>query len=280
MILFKHSKDVKTYLKSTRETGNTIGFVPTMGALHKGHLSLIEESTKNNKITVASIFVNPVQFNNKEDFIKYPSTIEMDILKLEQSGCDILFMPSEDEIYPDAKSKQKHFKLGHLEEVLEGKFRPGHFQGVCLVVEKLLAIVEPGNLYLGQKDYQQCLVIRKLISLINKNINVVICPIVRESNGLAMSSRNLRLSEEEKDMAASIYKTLENIKGKISKENFAALKSESIASLEYKGFTVNYLELADRMDLQIINNYADAKTRILLIAAYLNNIRLIDNLYC
>lgn len=280
MILFKHSKDIKAFLKSTKEMGNTIGFVPTMGALHKGHLSLIKESTGNNTVTVASIFVNPVQFNNQEDFIKYPSTIEKDILALEEIGCDVLFMPSEDEIYPDAKSKQKHFELGYLEDVLEGKFRPGHFQGVCLVVEKLLDIVEPGNLYLGQKDYQQCLVIRKLISFINKNINVVICPIVREANGLAMSSRNLRLSEEEKNIAASLYKTLGNIKDKISKENFSDLKSEAVASLERKGFKVDYLDLADRSDLRIITNYHDAETRILLIAAYLNNIRLIDNLYC
>lgn len=280
MILFKHSKNIEAFLESARETGNTIGFIPTMGALHKGHLSLIKESRAKNAVTVVSIFVNPVQFNNKEDFIKYPSTIEKDILALEQSGCDVLFMPSEDEIYPDAKSKQKHFELGFLEDILEGKFRPGHFQGVCLVVEKLLAIVEPDSLYLGQKDYQQCLVIRKLISLISKNINVVICPIVREANGLAMSSRNLRLNDDEKNTAALLSKTLENIKDKIYKENFADLKSKAIASLEHKGFKVDYLELADRSNLRIITNFKDAETCILLIAAYLNNIRLIDNLYC
>ena len=175
-----------------------------MGALHNGHVSLISQSKKKTDITVCSIFVNHAQFNNPDDFEKYPSTIENDILLLEESGCDILFIPSEDEIYPDAASKNKHFELGYLEKVLEGEFRPGHFQGVCLVVERLLNIVEPDFLFLGQKDYQQCLVIKKLISLMQKNIKVIICPILREKNGLAMSSRNLRLNEEEKEFSISI----------------------------------------------------------------------------
>lgn len=280
MILFKHSKDLITFLKSIRKKGNTIGFVPTMGALHKGHLSLIKKSKATNNVTIASIFVNPVQFNNKEDFVKYPSTIDNDILLLEESGCDILFMPSEKEIYPDEISKQKHFELGHLEKILEGKFRPGHFQGVCLVVEKLLAIIKPDNLYLGQKDYQQCLVIKKLITLIKKDITVIICPIVREASGLAMSSRNLRLNEEEKRLASSLNKTLESVKDSLSNENFSELKNIAISNLENKGFKIDYLELANRADLTIIKDYKKAETYILLIAAWLNDIRLIDNLYC
>jgi pantoate--beta-alanine ligase len=280
MILFKHSKDLVTFLKSIRKKANTIGFVPTMGALHKGHLSLIKRSKATNNITVASIFVNPVQFNNKEDFVKYPSTIDNDVLLLEENGCDILFMPSEKEIYPDEISKQKHFELGHVEKILEGKFRPGHFQGVCLVVEKLLAIIEPDNLYLGQKDYQQCLVIKKLITLIKKDITVTICPIVRETSGLAMSSRNLRLNDEEKRLASSLNKTLETIKDGLSNENLSELKHIAISNLENKGFRTEYLELANRDDLAIIKDYKKGETYILLIAAWLNDIRLIDNLYC
>ena len=280
MILFKHSKDLVTFLKSIRKEGNTIGFVPTMGALHKGHLSLIERSKATNNVTVASIFVNPVQFNSKEDFVKYPSTIDNDVLLLEETGCDILFMPSEKEIYPDEISKHKHFELGHLEKILEGKFRPGHFQGVCLVVEKLLTIIEPDNLYLGQKDYQQCLVVKKLITLMKKDITVIICPIVREASGLAMSSRNLRLNSEEKTLASSLNKTLESIKDSLSNENFSELKNIAISNLENKGFKIDYLELANRADLTIIKDYKKAETHILLIAAWLNDIRLIDNLYC
>src|ERR1035437_7080665 len=183
MILFKHSKDLLSHLNDIKQKKFSTGFVPTMGALHAGHLSLISLSRQITHITICSIFINPVQFNNTEDFKKYPATIENDILFLEESGCDILFMPSENEMYPDAVSKNKHFELGDLEKFLEGKFRLGHFQGVCLVVEKLLNIIDPDYLFLGQKDYQQCLIIKKLISLMNKDINVMVCPILREKNG-------------------------------------------------------------------------------------------------
>ena len=155
MLIFKFAADIKKYLNAVKEKGAAIGFVPTMGALHNGHISLIKHSKKQTDITVCSIFVNPVQFNNAEDFEKYPITVENDILLLQENGCDILFMPSVAEMYPDEISKQKHYDLGRLENILEGKYRPGHFQGVCLVVEKLLTIVEPNILFLGQKDFQQ-----------------------------------------------------------------------------------------------------------------------------
>lgn len=278
MILFKHSKDLQSHFNDAKNQNFSIGFVPTMGALHKGHLSLIAQSKKNTDITICSIFVNPVQFNNIEDFKKYPSTIEKDILLLEESGCDILFIPSEDEIYPNADSKNKQFELGYLEKVLEGKFRPGHFQGVCLVVERLLNIIEPTYLFLGQKDYQQCLVIKKLISIMNKKIKVMICPILREENGLAMSSRNLRLNEEEKKLAAALYKTLTSIKENLGLKNFLQLKKEAIIKLEKKGFSVDYLELAKSKNLNIVYDIDKAKGVIILIAASLNNVRLIDNI--
>jgi pantoate--beta-alanine ligase len=248
-----------------------------MGALHEGHLSLISESKKTSGVTVCSIFINPAQFNNKDDFEKYPCQPEQDILLLEESGCDILFMPGENEIYRDEASKRKHFNIGYLEEVLEGKYRPGHFQGVCLVVEKLLEIVEPDQLYLGQKDYQQCLVIRKLIELMNKDIEVIICPIVREENGLAMSSRNLRLTEPEKNTASELYTTIKNIAANLAPGNFAALKKSAWTHLENNGFKMDYLDLAKQQDLEIVSDCDHEKNLIILVAAFLNNVRLIDN---
>ena len=277
MILFKHSEDLRTHLQRVKDQNFSIGFVPTMGALHNGHLSLISKSKKKADVTVCSIFVNPVQFNNIEDFKKYPLSIEKDILLLEESGCDILFMPSEQEIYPDAASKNKRYDLGSLEEVLEGKFRPGHFQGVCLVVEKLLNIVEPGYLFLGQKDYQQCLIIKRLGKIMGKKIKVFVCPILREKNGLAMSSRNLRLNEEEKKLAAQLYKSLNYIKNNLQHENFPELRNKTIKSLEKKGFKVDYLELAKSKNLELIEKYKKVDNLIILIAAYLNGVRLIDN---
>lgn len=254
------------------------GFVPTMGALHEGHLSLIAQSRLQSGITICSIFVNPIQFNNTDDFKKYPSTIENDILLLEESGCDILFMPVENEIYPDTDSKIRHFELGYLETILEGKFRPGHFQGVCLAVEKLLNIINPFFLFLGQKDYQQCLIIKKLVELMKKDIEIVICPILRGPNGLAMSSRNLRLNDKEKNVASELYKSLQQIEKNLEPGNFSQLKKEAIDQLEIAGFTIDYLELAKSANLEIVEDCNIEEKYILLIAAFLNNIRLIDNM--
>lgn len=278
MIVFKHSKDLKFYLSKSGQNNLSTGFVPTMGALHMGHLSLIAQSRKVADVTICSVFVNPAQFNNKDDFHKYPSRIENDILLLEESGCDILFMPDENEIYPDDLSKTRHFNIGPIENVLEGKFRPGHFQGVCLVIEKLLNIITPSYLFLGQKDYQQCLVIKKLIETLKLNTKVIICPIQREPSGLAMSSRNLRLNENEKKLASKLYKTLTHIKKTLHGNNFSDLKEASVADLEKKGFKVDYLEIANLANLEVSENGNENIKTIILIAAFLGEVRLIDNL--
>src|SRR5438270_8267338 len=201
MIIFKRAVDLEHYLFEQKRSGRNIGFVPTMGALHKGHLSLISRAGKSG-LVVCSIFVNPTQFNDPEDFKNYPVNIENDMELLVQSGCDVLFLPSVEEIYPAGFSK-KHYDLGPIEFVLEGAHRPGHFQGVCQVVDRLLQIVQPDDLFTGQKDYQQCMVIRKLISLVGMEdrVNLVVVPTVREKDGLAMSSRNLRLNEEQRKKA-------------------------------------------------------------------------------
>jgi pantoate--beta-alanine ligase len=278
MIVFKHSKDLQSHLNNISKKNALTGFVPTMGALHEGHLSLIAQSRVKTNVTVCSIFVNPIQFNNADDFRKYPSAFEKDILLLEENGCDVLFMPSEKEIYPDADSKTKHFEVGYLEKILEGKFRPGHFQGVCLVMEQLLNIIDPSFVFLGQKDYQQCLVIKKLVSLMNKKTGIVICPVVRERGGLAMSSRNLRLSENEKIIAAELYRTLEEIKKNLAPGKFSYLKKEAIVKLELAGFTIDYLELAKSTDLEIVPECNSHEKYLVLIAAFLNDVRLIDNI--
>lgn len=278
MIIFKHAKDLQSHCSNLKIKDLTTGFVPTMGALHEGHLSLIAESRLQTDITICSIFVNPIQFNNKEDFKKYPSAIENDILLLEENGCDILFIPEENEMYPNDESRTKYFELGYLERILEGKYRPGHFQGVCIIVEKLLNVVNPSILFLGQKDYQQCLVIKKLIEITDSEIKIVICPIFREPNGLAMSSRNQRLITEEKDLASGLYKTLKKIKEELAPGKFSKLQEDAIVQLESSGFKIDYLEMAKRNTLEVVEDCNTDENYIVLIAAFLKDVRLIDNL--
>jgi pantoate--beta-alanine ligase len=278
MIIFKQGRDLKKYLQGKAVSESSIGFVPTMGALHAGHLSLLKKCNEICEISVCSIFVNPTQFNNADDYIHYPKILEKDILLLQQNNCDVLFLPDEKEIYPDEASKEKFFDLGYLETILEGKFRPGHFQGVCLIVEKLLNIVNPDVLFLGQKDFQQCMVIKRLIELMQKRIRLIICPILREESGLAMSSRNLRLNSGERKTAAELYRTLISIKDKLDGNNFSTLKDKAIQKLENRGFKVEYLELAQTNNLELVRGARNGQELILLVAAFLNDVRLIDNL--
>lgn len=277
MKIFKDSKSLNVYLDTQRLIAAKIGFVPTLGALHEGHLSLIRQSMQVADITVCSIFINPLQFNNADDFKKYPKTIENDIALLEQSGCEVLFMPDEKEIYPDEASRVPHYDLGYAATIFEGKFRPGHFDGVCLVVERLLRIVKPDFLLLGQKDFQQCIIIERLIRLMNQDTQLIICPTVREESGLAMSSRNLRLSPSERKTAASIHQHLIWIKEKLSTDNFHDLQKKAISDLEKMGFKTDYLELAKRNTLEPIDVFEEGEQAIILIAVFLNGVRLIDN---
>lgn len=277
MIIIKTAKELRNYLNKQAFPERSVGFVPTMGALHEGHLSLINESRKVARCTVCSIFVNPTQFNSSDDFKKYPKTIEKDILLMEENGCDVLFIPDEKEIYPDEKLKKKHYELGYLETILEGKFRPGHFQGVCQVIERLLKITNPHFLFLGQKDFQQCLVIKRLLDLKHKKIDLIICPTLREKSGLAKSSRNLRLNSVESKIAAKLHRALISIKNELTKNNFLELRNEAMHYLGKAGFRVEYLELARRNDLKIITQFKKEEELIILVAAFLNEVRLIDN---
>src|SRR5258705_3389184 len=279
MNLFRKKIDLRKWLDARQKKGYKINFVPTMGALHAGHISLIELSKQHDAITVCSIFVNPTQFNDAKDFEKYPATLENDIYLLEKSGCDLLFLPSVKEIYPDGTSQKILYDIGYLETILEGKYRPGHFQGVCMVMHRLLEIVKPDRLYLGQKDFQQSLIIKTLTHLIamDELIDVIISPTMREKNGLAMSSRNMRLKEEERGKAAAIYQGLNLIRQNISKNNFAELKSEAKTMIEENGLRVDYIEIADAKDLSFVNEWGGKKKLIALAAATINEVRLIDN---
>lgn len=278
MILFKHASDLQKHLNQIRRNGLRSGFVPTMGALHRGHLSLVEQCRKQNDITVVSLFVNPLQFNNPEDFEKYPVTIDKDILLLEEVEADILFLPAKDEIYPEGVRSAVTYDLGELENILEGAFRPGHFQGVCKVMDRLMNIVQPDRLYLGQKDYQQVMVIRRLLGIIGNKAEIITAPIIREESGLAMSSRNQRLTDEERGRAASIYKALMWIKETQARVSFPVLKNRAIENLKSNGINTEYLELCKADDLSLLNGFNPDKKMVILIAAYLGDVRLIDNL--
>lgn len=276
MIIFKKEVDIHAFLLKKKQEKQTIGFVPTMGALHEGHISLIHKSKSINNLTVCSIFVNPTQFNNPQDFEKYPITIDEDILMLEEADCDVLFLPSTHEIYPDDFEKI-NYDLGYLETILEGKYRPGHFQGVCMVVERLLQITPCDVLFLGQKDYQQCMVIDKMLKLRGINVKLIIAETIREADGLAMSSRNRRLSPEERKKSTVIFKILTDIKDKIGKIPFDSIIADSKNNIEEFGFEVDYVELTD-YHLHPIENDTSNNGIVALIAATINNIRLIDNM--
>lgn len=280
MILFKKSGDLGKWVETQQKKGETIGFVPTMGALHAGHLSLVDRSKKENDHTVCSIFINPTQFNDPRDFEKYPVTFEKDITLLLTSGASVLFLPSVKEIYPQGEKSFKNYELGYLDEILEGKYRPGHFQGVCMVVEKLLDIVHPDKLYLGQKDYQQCLVLVKLVSQLQLSPlpEVIVCPTLRENDGLAMSSRNARLKPIERMKAPSIFKALTFIKVNLHPGPMEGLKEQAGKFLENEGFRVDYIEIADMDDLKSITVWDGKQKAVALVAAFLGEIRLIDNL--
>ena len=262
MVICKTVADLRQYLSRL----GPLGFVPTLGALHEGHASLIREAKKSGRPTVVSIFVNPTQFNDPGDFAKYPKTLEADVLLLERHGVDVLFLPSVSEIYPVPPTE--HYELGYLETILEGKYRPGHFQGVCQVMDRLLTIVGPADLYMGQKDYQQCLVVKKLIKDRGFAIHFFMCPILREPDGLAMSSRNVRLTPSQRQGATALYEALEAVKKGMS-------PAEATEELEGKGFRVDYVEVADARTLLPWDGHSKS---VILVAAFTGDVRLIDNL--
>ncbi|MBN8700191.1 MAG: pantoate--beta-alanine ligase [Chitinophagales bacterium] len=278
MIIFKKAADIGIFLQQKRQNNPKTGFVPTMGALHQGHISLIESARSKNDLVVCSIFVNPTQFNDPKDFQNYPITIENDIDLLEKAGCDALFLPAVEEMYPAGLENKKTYALGYLETVLEGRYRPGHFQGVCQVVHRLLTIVPADRLYLGQKDFQQCMVIRKMIELENLPVETVICPTLRETDGLAMSSRNMRLDKEAREKAVEISRTLLHIKSSLKAGDLSELKTAAVEQLNRTGFKTDYVEIADADTLELIGRWDGKQKLVALCAAFLGEVRLIDNM--
>ena len=280
MILFKKTNDLIKYLDNQRNLGKKLGFVPTMGALHEGHLSLIRLSKAATDLTICSIFVNPTQFNDPADFEKYPITTDKDIALLLTAGCDLLFLPAVSEMYPEGIMGKPEYDLGDMETLLEGKFRPGHFQGVCQVVHQLLAQVNPHDLFLGQKDYQQCMVIDRLMQQtgFKETVTLHICPTLRETDGLAMSSRNRRLNDSDRKKAASIFRTLSYLKQQLHTGSLDALLQTASDQLEQEGFRTDYLVVADAASLQPVSTWDGSQKLVALVATFLGGVRLIDNL--
>ena len=279
MLLFNTQNELVSYLNSVSNKETKIGFVPTMGALHEGHLSLLAEALQNNSLVVVSIFVNPTQFNNAEDLAKYPKTLDKDIEKIKTvSDTVIVFAPGVDDIY-EGKTVSQHFDFDGLENKMEGKFRPGHFEGVGTIVKRLFEIVKPTNAYFGEKDFQQLLIVKKLVEKANMSVNVIGCPIRRESNGLAMSSRNERLSDVERTDAAIIYKTISQARNLFETKSALAVSEYVIKRFEkHSNFELEYFQIADEATLLPCIRKSKSKKYRAFIAVFVNKIRLIDTI--
>ncbi len=270
-------QELKRYLAEERQHNRKIGFVPTMGALHNGHLSLVKRCVEENDVCVVSIFVNPTQFNDKNDLATYPRTLDNDCSLLEPAGCNYVFAPTEAEMYPEPDTRT--FDFGTVSAVMEGARRPGHFNGVAQIVSKLFYAVEPDNAYFGEKDFQQIAVIRAMVKQLNIPVKINACPILREADGLALSSRNVRLTPEQRQKAPLIARTLKE------STNFAAGKSVQEV-IDYVVNTINadpvmrveYYEIVDGYTMESIENWSDADYVVGCITVYCGEVRLIDNI--
>lgn len=277
MRVVKTISELKSLISGYKQENKTVGLVPTMGALHAGHKSLVDRARKENDIVVVSVFVNPTQFNNKQDLVTYPRTEERDCALLEAAGCDVVFMPAVEEVYPEPDNRQ--FDLGAVAEVMEGAHRPGHFNGVAQIVSKLFSFVEPDRAYFGEKDFQQIAVIRKMVQLEGFKLQIVACPIKREDDGLALSSRNVRLTAEQRQLAPNIYRVL--------KESCNFAKSHTVVETEkfvvdslnaLPQMEVEYYSIVDALTMQSVSDWADADSITGCITVYCGEVRLIDNI--
>ena len=277
MIVINKVNELEKAVDAFRIEGKSVGLVPTMGALHEGHLSLVKRCRRENDVVVVSVFVNPTQFNNKEDLRTYPRTEEADKALLAEAGCDIVFMPTVEEVYPEPDTRV--FDLGPVAEVMEGAMRPGHFNGVAQIVSKLFMMVKPDRAYFGEKDFQQIAVIRQMVKNEGFNLQIVPCSIVREADGLAKSSRNVRLSAEARQTAPSIYRTLQ--------ESLDYAKSHTVAETQkfvtdcinsYPGMEVEYYQIVDGITLMPVNNWNESNYIVGCVTVYCGGVRLIDNI--
>lgn len=279
MFIFEDITELKNHLSAAKRQQKSIGFVPTMGALHQGHLSLIDQAKANNDIVVCSIFVNPTQFNNQQDLDKYPKTIEQDQQLLKEHHCDVLFFPNAQTMYPSPA--QTMFSFGHLDKVMEGEHRSGHFNGVALIVSKLFNLVKPDQAYFGQKDLQQYLIIRQLAQDLLFDLEVVCSPIVREKDGLAMSSRNLRLTTSQRPVASKIYEALMLARHSLLEGYSIERTKNTIQNFfnDLEDLDLEYFEIVKSVTLESIDSVDNTHQVSLCIAAFMGDIRLIDNVF-
>ncbi len=278
MQIINHRSTLTPLLQEARQKGLKTGFIPTMGALHQGHISLISVSKATTDLTICSIFVNPTQFNDPNDLAKYPRPIEHDIALLEAAGCDFLYLPEVEDIYPASQKATEKFSFGGIETLLEGESRPGHFAGVAQVVKILLKIVQPDKLFIGQKDFQQCLILKNLIQQMQMPVEIVVCPIYREMHGLAMSSRNVRLSDDKRLQAGSIYATLlyaHSLLRILSPEKIEKIAIKALNTP--KGFKVDYFKILDASNLNPITSYSDKVQIVIITSVIVDGVRLLDN---
>jgi pantoate--beta-alanine ligase len=277
MKLIKDIHTLSQIVSSKKHEHISIGFVPTMGALHEGHISLIQQSLLENDFTIASIFVNPLQFNNPDDLEKYPRTLDRDMQMLESAGCNALFAPETSEVYP-GDEQPLQFDLGNLANVMEGKFRTGHFAGVITIVHKLFSWVKPDVAYFGEKDFQQLAVIRKMAKALHPNVIITGCPTLREPNGLAMSSRNVRLNKTVRHNASIIYKAMQHARQLKNVLPVYEVCSKVRSMIEEVApFKVEYIEIADAVNLQPLQQWSDTQSARIFVAVFANDVRLIDN---
>lgn len=278
VLIFTKIAEIKPYLDQKREAGISIGFVPTMGALHPGHTSLVAISITQTQLTVCSIFINPTQFNDKKDLEKYPKTPEKDLELLKDAGCDVVFMPSADEMYPEKDDRT--FDFSYLDTILEGAHRPGHFNGVGQIVSRLFDIVQPDKAFFGNKDYQQVMIIKQLVKLLKYKTEIIVCPTLREADGLAMSSRNTLLNERDRKDASLIPELMQRAKQmKREGKNVTEIKHEVLAYLNKENFKPDYFTICDADTLKEINSFNESVKHIALIACFVGKVRLIDNIF-
>ena len=279
MKIIKTLYDMSEYTIRQRERGASVGFVPTMGALHEGHMSLVSQAVRENTVTVVSVFVNPIQFNNSDDFAKYPRTEEADFKLLAAAGVDAVFAPSVEEMYPENQNSSKEYELGNVAEVMEGKYRPGHFQGVARVLDILFRLINPRRAYFGEKDFQQIAVVRNLVKNEGLPVEIVACPIKRASDGLALSSRNARLDEQQRKVAPEIYETLKYSVEYCKEHSVRATHDMVVEHLDaIPGMRVEYFEIVDARTLQPVEEWDESDWIIGCITVYCGDVRLIDNI--
>ena len=276
MLIFKKVADLRQWLSNQT---SPVGFAPTMGALHDGHLELVRMAKRDGCLAVASIFVNPTQFNDLKDLEKYPRTAEKDAALLLSADCDVLFIPPVEEVYPPGKDLTIELDFKQLDKVMEGEFRPGHFKGMATVVNRLLDIVRPQRLYMGQKDFQQLSIVRDMIRQLQLPVELVMCPTVRESDGLAMSSRNMRLTPEMRAVAPVIHQTLQWAKTELDKNRPAdEIQTETLQKLSDAGLRPEYFGIVDGETLLNVRHRSDSAFIVACVAAFAGEVRLIDNL--